>query len=1610
MDVATLQKLAVAVESGKKRSLNAFLGTSDPSSSSQKILKSSPEHAKALLETFRSMFNSESTLPQNCQTLSRLQVFQALLMIHPSYESPWSALATVALKFEELDTTEAFHCVSAIDMFLEDTGSITASGSNNIPMVEDYLRKVVDHLLIHTLEDSGEKILISDLFLGILGFSKRHLSEKFNDEICQEIATVELTARKFPIWLAFSEKICHILSSSFLDLIREVAIEYVEHHGRELSLTCCCSVVDTSFRIATTVSTFSWFRLSIELLVAIHTWTEEYIRLERHIEKSIRRLSLKDFEHFCLAYDSATINTEWVRLSIMVILHRCKDVLPASFVDNLLSSAKDDSAAGLEKSTNMSYGDQLLDYLFVDEEVIGQLELDGTEQDRFLIVEVLDDLSYVDGEGLVIDPDGSKVYSLSRAAKLILTVLHCGVGDQVVHINEEDANKLASERCMNILATVDSFLDDSQDFRKIKAMLSFYLCATIAYFVNSHCRDEIAHPIFEGACSRSTSLLRKDASIATLGLILRSVNGVDSNQDIPKFLEPCKRLIYKRRLDVSTFMHVTTLMARNDFTREALLNLCDSILRQNYTSAWNETGTSFERYEMRTGLFGLLELLRSESWGHLEIQAWSIFSDCLVLNKPQISVNDRTWLYKNISESLLDDDLGPSSWVSHFLRAIIARLGIFMVRESTESRLRFVPENIFVVWEDPTTSAIQTRRVEDIFQLLRLSFVLLLREKSSRGEVSLSKLELKCWEALSRCVQQREVPKNNDRRANSLSTVLRTLLDASEVDTLSVSFATMLAYVAAVHYYLVRVHRQNQDFEVDHRRDDTLILERCFDGILKQEKNKIVHGATVQAEGFSLPAWLARTSYDLFGTREVDVDAEWLTSLHMSLCDLLLENIGGHFLRRTPADSRSLALCTNVVVTVGSVLDVRRHLLSIEKSTATDSDTGIDSETITHTATPFFLAASQCIEGSLRWKMPVETSSKCFDATRLFCLALLNASSNLEFGAWITRLHSAWALYQTVASESGSKRLIEYLEANLRAQTKLPKTDRSVCSLRSIRNSEQVDEATRGLKLLLLNTVKQCVSVGSMDNFELHDVATEEHLVGAVTVVARVCRETAHDLRLGLDGRSGGVTTEMFESYVRAIQACASCMDTISRRWRVKVSPATLHRLVEVVNILREVLQSYPMQDAGLFRSTLMMVLSEFPSIIREGARRQNCIAPRGDMLDQLFDDCLMILKRWSAIRDPNAIPWEDIVGERHIGELIGNDTIRGIERTHRKNITVRFREKEIWSWALSCSFVAMEKEWYDRLQGLVSARERGPIDDCISQEAGSVLAEHQEGTRSTIIRVAKLFRSSTPEVDSEGQGSALDVLAMNMPSAPRLRFCHLLAAMSKVIQYALAHVESCLRTSINEQNVKVAASRLSFLEAVSTIQPWLHFDDTENDFALGTLRWMSILRRKLLSGTQGARYIDTRDLLSCVTKVADLILDLLPTLRKLIGVLRRDDCGMWLDNAFQDIYPGGGDAFLTSLTRKLSVLEYAVPTECSSSSSSLPSFPTVVPPTTGTNPKRTYRVRSKLRSKKRVVTEVPKSRNSIINAFMSLDRRSSESDGVPQDAFVDLEDFLVEG
>jgi hypothetical protein len=1610
MDAAALQKLAGAVENGKKRSLNSFLGTSN-NSPLGKTLIPSPINAKALLETYQMMLGIEDVSPREFHTLSRLQMFQALLMIYPSYDTPWSAMEILVSKFRELQADEAFHCVSAIDMFLEDASS-TESGPN-IEVLDGFVRKVVNRIWKQTLECSEEqRVLLGDLLLGILQFCEFHMSKTFYDQICLAITKATLVEEAFPIWIEVMQKLCPVLSKGLVDEGRDRALEYLRIHGNGISLISCYLIIDASFKIAK--SHCSWYRLSIQLLTISHTRRWDYVNLEQYIEKCLSRLPEEDFKIFCRIYDSETIHPEWVRLSSMLVLYRCSHESTAGLVNDLLSSALNISADSSDEGAHISYGDKALDCLFQDEEVKGQLELIGGEDDKFLIVEVLNDLTYAGGDGLVVDPDGSKVNSLSKAAKLILGALYCGTRD--LDILGGNYFELVTERNRILLSTADYFLAHSENFRQVKAILFFALCVTIMYSANNLDRCEIVDQLSKGVQSRSDCLIRKNASIATVGLIIRSASSLCLSEEILEFLKPCTTLLDGRRIDTATFMHIATFMTGSSVTRESLLQCCERVLCRNSATAWKDGDNVFGCYldEMRAGLFGLLELLYSDSWGDLERQAWMMFSDCLVLNKPQINISDRKWIYEQVTESLMDDDSESSTWIRHLLRAAIARLGIFMVRETEESSLKFVPGNSFVVWEDPSTSLSQTRQVEDIFRLLRLSFLLLFHGLTRRGEASARGNELKCWEELSRFIQKRSIPKSVDRRGNSVATVLSVWLDDGNV--LELSFAALLACLVAVYGHLL-LQTHDTDIDISLRNDETLVLERCFNGIMKNEMDELVCQGLDQSAVVSLPHWVRRQGYDLFSTREIDVDEEWLTSLHLSLCDLLMESIGGHYLRRVPIDARSLAICTNVVLAVGSVLEVRRDLQGKEQSIQGNSNERFDLQTFALTSAPFFLAASQCIESSLRQELSMETASSCLDAAGLFCRNLVTTSNDVEIGPWLARLHSAWALYQTVASEKGSTRFIGYLESTRRAEKKQPKADASVCSLRSIRSSEDVDETVRSLRFHVLNALEKCLGFATMNELEVNNSTAGEGLVIGAVLIARVCREIAQDLRSGLDGHSGGITTEMYESYLRTMQTCATCIETISRRQDFEMPPGTFDLLVEVIDFLRDVLRSYPIEDAVLFRSTLIMAIAEFPSLIRDGVRKQHGTLPResiSEMLQELFDDCMTILKRWSAIRDPNVVPWEDIAGERHVGEIVGLDAGRGVmldRPKEPKSPEVRFRGKEIWSWALSCSFVAMEKEWHEAFEGIISARERhdSTMKGCIDPGTLSFLAIQRERLRSAIFRIAKLFHSSTPEIYAEGQGAALDVLAMNLPSAPRRRFCHLIAAMSKVLRYAVDHVWSCMYNSTSGHPMEQGDATLSFLEALSTIEPWLCFDDTENEFAVGTFRWLSILRRKLPPGTQRARYVDTAELLPWVSKVATLNRDLPSSLRNVIALLRHDDCLAGLEASLRPVFPAGRDALLKTLTRKLSLLESAMPGEYSSPP--LPTFPTIgLQRTVLASKKRSMRHKSQLRHKKRAVAQVPKSRNSIVNAFMSLDRNSSENDGAPDDAFIDLEDFLVDG
>lgn len=1589
MDAATIQKLADAADLGKKKSLNFSLGCSNASDISG--LHPSPKHAVALLEAWQSVLEPAGVSPLPFQTWSSVQLFQALLMIYPRYETPWRAILSLTSRIRELPIGKAFSCISIVEKFFDET--TTSFSTLDVMNLEDYLRQFVLELRGQLFNASLEhRELVGSLLRSTLRLSSFCLKPKTYQGIYQQIVEGDISVDSFSVWLEMIRRIHDQLPGNLLDLARDRAMAFLKQHGGELGLLSCCDSLDISFVIGG--NSVAWYKLALCMLSAIASRTSDFILLERHAEARLRRLSLKEFNKFYEIYESEAVSPEWVRFSIMLLLHRCNRESTAVLSTGLFSTPR---------RTDITLHYRFLDILFPDDELKGELELSGDQDDQDQLLEVLWDLDYVN-EGLIADSNGKKIYTISRATKIMLGVIKCGLAVNL-EFESQETSEAASKRRTGIFLAATTFLTCCEGFGASKAMLSFAVCAATVYNYSTTDRVGIVQFIQHGLECRSKNHTTQNSCVAALSLIMGSVRRVDFKEDAASFLEPCSRLLDARnRIETLTFMQISSSLAREKCTREVLFEQCKVFLSRTQSQSWDDDNdgtatTHYRGFGVRAALFGLLLILRSDSWGDLEREAWCIFSDCLVLNKPPIKVLDRKWLYEQITESLLDCSVGKTYfWQCHFLRAIVARLGTLMVQETYESSIRFVPGNCFIVWDDVSAKTSQTVQIEDVANLLRLAFALLFHVYSGSDQAPPSKNEAMSWEALL-CLFRNTGPlKQANRHERSIIRIFQKWLDEPDQEY-HVVFVTLLSCVTAVFHNLLLFVAQDNDNSNEYDEGKT-ILERGFNRLVEQE----IEDLDIAVSNH-YPCWLQGTGCDLFGSREVDVDEEWIFSLYSSLCDVLIECICVHFPLRLPAKNKSLSIYSSIVLGTGNILELKQSLSANGGSISTDVHSGPGPRATANMYMQFFLAASRSIENAVQEEISLEKTGQYTEATKLFCDSIISSSDERMVGFWTPLVQSIWALYQVISSEKGATRFITYMESNLKDEKKSSRTDASICSLKSIRSSEDVDESIRRIRVFVLKALDRCIGFATQSNLEIDPLNGEDDEVNWAGFVGGICRELCHDLHVGLAGESGGITTELYGAYLRTMQTCLNSVDLIARQNDAGLPPGTVHFFGEVIGTLGDILQSYPVEDAILFRSTLIMALAEFPSVAQLGARNTNtkfALEKSKAMLDSLFDDCFFLLERWSAIRDPNTLPWEDIAGSKHTSNGLETSLQRRVARVDR--VELQLRTKEIWSWALSCIFVALEMEWHQSFLRVVSAQQNASGTVELSETVIESSADLGTNLKSGLVRASKLFCSST----AEGQGATLDILAMNLPSAPRIRFCHMLAAFAKVLKFCIDYVASYLSSEVTERK-GTFDSKVGFVEATTVLTAWVSFDDTQKDFTVGIFRWLSILRRKLRPGTHRAKYVDTQELLPWVSRLALLIRELPPSLRRLLSAFKTDGCLGGDADLFLTIFPGGPRMMTSLLKRKLDVLESVIPSDYAASS--LPDFPSINPPQKVlARKKKSKHHRSQSRPRKKSVTPIPRSRNSIVNAFMNLDRKSLENEGDQADAFVDLEDFLVEG
>mmetsp|Transcript_31983 Transcript_31983/g.73507 ORF Transcript_31983/g.73507 Transcript_31983/m.73507 type:complete len:372 (+) Transcript_31983:2-1117(+) len=322
----------------------------------------------------------------------------------------------------------------------------------------------------------------------------------------------------------------------------------------------------------------------------------------------------------------------------------------------------------------------------------------------------------------------------------------------------------------------------------------------------------------------------------------------------------------------------------------------------------------------------------------------------------------------------------------------------------------------------------------------------------------------------------------------------------------------------------------------------------------------------------------------------------------------------------------------------------------------------------------------------------------------------------------------------------------------------------------------------------------------------------------------------------------------------------------------------------------------------------------------------------------------------------------------------------------------IQFPTRDIWSSAFSSVLVAMEANWYDSSSALM----RRPLPDVpdilISSDRAVEYARFRKASLELVDAACRLgFEKQRKTRAGSGKGKNAEdhgIMACAYPGNAKLKLIALVDRMALSLKKSLRLVSRYIRKDEN--------SGIGLVEAIAALLAWVDQDSREPDFSIGAHNWD---RAQKSGGREDPIYAR---LSKTATRLEGLG-TLLSNLRSLLGKLLPGTLGMSRLQRMEDFISRVRN---TKNEGKQSSALVALFDAKLRSISSLRSE--LYSPAQNIRAKRTASTLVPASRKKRRGV-VQRSRNPTVDMWLQLDRANGEDDD-DDDAYADLEDFLVEG
>ncbi|GAX15785.1 hypothetical protein FisN_3Lh228 [Fistulifera solaris] len=994
---------------------------------------------------------------------------------------------------------------------------------------------------------------------------------------------------------------------------------------------------------------------------------------------------------------------------------------------------------------------------------------------------------------------------------------------------------------------------------------------------------------------------------------------------------------------------------------------------------------------LKCGLHGLLALISVPDWNDLEEDAWGILSNFIVENQPRYTATHRTWFYEHVRRHIQSHSL-PSLSAEHLLRSSIARLLVFYVSPDDKT-LYLAPERVFYFNKVNTD---EVNMVEDVISLVGLAMDLLHFLAVEMKHVEVRDTIGIVYQGLIREIDL----KGADM---SPSNICSSVLSAVKLGQASI-YAVALVCLIAI------------DLEMPHAIPSPLDRMSCI---------SVQDLMTLNADEERSKLKNLNIKWDEYTTHSnTNIAPEMkhaAITLRMQVTDVLLDFVFGPRWKETRVSYQSEIL----VQRLSAILTLKRQW-KVEvprkqlKTSATHSEVGIC--TCDHLLSVMLPSIDEIIQFDCSLGKIDSVLSVVLDICELLKGAI-GAVSDKKLH--LLCLESIRSLYLILCAESKCCELIVRIEKILSTKTTMDEHRQQLFCLNSVKHEDDIDDFVRYLRCSILGVIISVFEPSLNEHIYTSAVVSPHHKLRLLETIYSLLDAFCNDMLSGLQGKSGGLTYELFELLLNAAETAVYQLQSLEQSYSIMATKSSTRAidLSGAMSALEEILQTTSFSQRNVHKKMFSLAAETLPRFYRSISRFYICCKPVVLMAGPLLKHKLLngaaafiqaigfqldTLQVHSLWKDDFFVDMEDDCSTcsgkpRDYCSKSGRENVDTASPSTKtipaecpaasRELVVQIFDSKSWTWTMSSSLHAI----------LVFMEDfRASLDMKTRVHKGPSIRQF---IRARTVEMNGIFVALNCVLDlsdtgPKASGDTHTIKAMVLPSNLKMKICCVLDCVASTSMKSLKLIQDLARDVLNENT---QAMSLAVTEALSFIVSWLSYSRSETlDIYHKARRWRHL---ETLHCNEDARQngLASDNSVTLRLRKTEMRMDESEgMLHKVLAFMQnckekrscnRDEFQLFLMEYIDCDLVELLEHKSTQLTQGHAVIEHQFgPAECEE-----------------IKKKRKITENMKRRLNKERRRRTLRSRNEVVDKWLQIDRVTGD-EMVEDDAFADLEDFLVDG